>query len=314
MKALALLFALACPALPSPFSIVGEVDQDSYTHYLDHDLYAHTGNNRYFSAMHDQARTNVFNDFVDMGLTPALDAFTYGSTTYYNVVAVLPGASRPGDIYVVGAHYDSVNGPGADDNASGVAGVLEAARVLSQHQFYATIIFIAFDREEQGLVGSRAYVDNHPGQNILGMISLDMIAHNAAIGVAGHNQAAIYGATASAPIRTALASAVTRYSGGLTPVDRGTSLDCCSDQRAFEEHGFQGALLIENSSNPYYHTTSDSLDTAGYIDFAFATGMTRAAVGYLAENAEETPEPATAFCVVLAGLLLFAARRRIHCR
>lgn len=314
MKALALFFALVWPALPSPFSIVGEVSQSSYEHYLSDDLYAYTGN-RNAGPNHNLARTNIVNDFTAMGLTATLDPFTYGGTTYNNVVAVLPGAgSRAGDIYVVGAHFDSVNAPGADDNASGVAGVLEAARVLSQHNFYATLIFIAFDREEQGLIGSNAYVDSHLGLNILGMISLDMIAYNAAAGVAGHNQAAIWGAAASLPIRRDLAAAVTTYSGGLTPVDRGSTLDCCSDQRAFENHGFQGALLIENSSNPYYHTTSDSLNTAGYIDFAFATGMTRAAVGYLAEHAEETPEPATAFTVVLAGLLLFAARRHIRCR
>jgi Zn-dependent M28 family amino/carboxypeptidase len=192
--------------------------------------------------------------------------------------------------------------------------VLEAAHVLSQHQFNATIIFIAFDREEQGLVGSNAYVDHHLGLNFLGMISLDMIAHNAPAGAPGHNQAAIWGAAASLPIRGDLAAAVTRYSGGLTPVDRGSLLDCCSDQRAFENHGFQGALLIENSHNDYYHTTSDSLDNPGYIDYTFATGMTRAAVGYLAEKADETPEPATAFSILLAGAILFAARRRIHCR
>lgn len=310
MKALVLLFALACPALPSPLDIVGEVSQDSYTHYLTDDLYAHTGETRGSNPMHDLARTNIYNDFVAMGLTPTLDPFTMATRTYYNVAAVLPGVGRPDDVYVVGAHYDSVsNGPGADDNASGVAGVLEAARVLSQHQFYSTIIFIAFDQEEQGLIGSNAYVDHHLGLNILGMISLDMIAHNDAEGAPGHDQAAIYGAAASLPIRTDLAAAVTTYSGGLTPVDRGSSLDCCSDQRAFENHGFQGALLIEASSNPYYHTSSDSLDNPGYIDYTFATGMTRTAVGYLAEKAEETPEPATALCVLLAGVILFAARR-----
>lgn len=306
VAASALVLALACRALPSTLDTVAQVSQTSYSNFLNNDLYAHDGFNRLNSTQHDLARTNIFNDFLAMGLTPSLDSFTYSGSTYYNVYAILAGLNNPGDIYVVGAHYDSVAGPGADDNASGVAGVLEAARVLSQHSFNGTLVFIAFDREEQGLIGSAAYVANHPG-NIKGMISLDMIAHN---GDPGHDVAAIYGASASAPIRGDLANAVTQYSGGLTPDDRGAALDCCSDQRSFENAGYQGALLIEGSSNPYYHTTSDSLDNAGYIDYQFATRMTRSAVGYLADNAGEVPEPATALTAAVAILILVAARRR----
>ena len=127
--------------------IVDQVSQSSYTHYLDDLLYTHDGDNRgVLGAEHDPARTNIFNQFDSFGLNPYLDPFQYNSSTYYNVVATRPGTTRPEDIYILGAHFDSVNNPGADDNGSGTAGILGAARVLSQYEFEATVVFIAFDR------------------------------------------------------------------------------------------------------------------------------------------------------------------------
>jgi len=311
IAAAALIFAWEGRALPGVVDdIVNQVSQSSYSDYLNGDFYAYNGNNRLFSSQHDLAQQDIFDDFGAMGLTPTLEPFSRSGYSGVNVAAIWPGETRPNDVYVIGAHYDSVAGPGANDNASGAAGVLEAARVLTQYRFEATLIFIAFDREEQGLIGSTAYVAAHPGLNVDGMISLDMIAHNTAPGSSGHDQATIYGA--SAPIRAALANAVANYSGGLTAVDGGTYLDCCSDQRSFENAGFPGALLIESNalSDPYYHTTSDSLDTAGYIDYRYATSMTRAAVGYLAENADPVPEPGTVSSTALVLLIVFARLRR----
>ena len=127
------------------------------------------------TARTDPARDYIFDNFTSLGLAATLDPFVYGTSTYHNVVGVRSGTVRPEDIYIVGAHYDSVQGsPGADDNASGVAGVLEAARVLSGYNFASTLVFIAFDREEQGLIGSYDYARraSAAGQNIRGMISL----------------------------------------------------------------------------------------------------------------------------------------------
>ena len=103
--------------------------------------------------------------------------------------------------------------PGADDNASGVAGILEAARVFSLFDFEATVQFIAFDLEELGLFGSAAYAAaaKERGDRILGMVSLDMIAYN----TGGANTADVYGHTASDPMKNSLAGAVRTY-GGLT--------------------------------------------------------------------------------------------------
>jgi len=92
------------------------------------------------------------------------------ATEIVNVVATLPGTdpANAGRIYVVSGHYDSRNSdndnvtdpaPGANDDASGTAVSLECARVLSQHKFPATIVFIAFAGEEQGLHGSAHYAE-----------------------------------------------------------------------------------------------------------------------------------------------------------
>jgi Zn-dependent M28 family amino/carboxypeptidase len=92
-----------------------------------------------------------------------------GTTEITNVVAVLPGTAEPERRIIVGAHYDSINlrakgdkaaeapAPGADDDASGTAVVLELARVMSQYHFRKTIVFIAFAGEELGYLGSTRY-------------------------------------------------------------------------------------------------------------------------------------------------------------
>ena len=89
-----------------------------------------------------------------------------GAADITTVIAVLPGAAEPEKHIIVGAHYDSINlratgaearAPGADDDASGTAVVLELARVMSQYRFRKTIVFIAFAGEELGFIGSTRY-------------------------------------------------------------------------------------------------------------------------------------------------------------
>ena len=282
----ALVLGAASGALgQSVLSIVDEVSQTTYTHYLDDLLYTHLGDDRGFGTEHDLARSNIVLEFDGYGLDTSLHPFDYGGDTYSNVVGVHAGTVRPDDIYIVGAHYDSANNPGADDNGSGTAGVMEAARVLSQYEFEATLVFIAFDREEQGLIGSNAYAQDHSGDNILGMISLDMIAYNHN----GANQADIYGQAVSNPIKQAVADAVAAYGNGITTTINGP-LDG-SDHAPFEWQGFQACLLIEEWGNPYYHQAQDSVDMPNYIDYAYATNMVRSAVGYLASYAVVVPLP-----------------------
>ena len=109
-----------------------------------------------------------------------VDTMAYDSTSQ-NVIGTLEGLQPDQGIVYIGGHYDSVSaGPGANDDASGVAGVLEAARVLGTkgHRTKATLKFIAFGAEETGLDGSYWYVvenEEEVSTRGIGMINLDMI-------------------------------------------------------------------------------------------------------------------------------------------
>ncbi len=106
-----------------------------------------------------------------------------------NVIAIRKGLVYPDEYVVCGAHYDSYNkfdghpdsllAPGADDNASGVAGVLEMARILSPCTFERSVIFCNFAAEEIGLIGSAAYAKDCADQllDIVGYFNLDMIGY-----------------------------------------------------------------------------------------------------------------------------------------
>jgi acetylornithine deacetylase/succinyl-diaminopimelate desuccinylase-like protein len=108
-------------------------------------------------------------------------------TTQRNIVAVLQGTEIGGGTIVIGAHYDSVSlnpedglayAPGADDNASGVAALIELARIMSTQPHKSSIVFVAFSAEEVGRQGSAAFVRDYiQAQNISlnAMISLDII-------------------------------------------------------------------------------------------------------------------------------------------
>ena len=95
-----------------------------------------------------------------------------------NVVATLQGTVNPELVYVVSSHYDSVaSGPGADDDSSGTAALLETARMLSRHPQPATIVFASFTGEEAGLLGSREFVRRAVADKskIVGALNNDMI-------------------------------------------------------------------------------------------------------------------------------------------
>jgi hypothetical protein len=106
------------------------------------------------SAHHDEVRDLCADRFASLGYT--VERFDYG--TGVNVIGVKPGADPSAPRVVVSAHYDHLSAcPGADDNASGVAGVLEAARLLSTGRYQRTLVVACWDEEERGLIGSQAY-------------------------------------------------------------------------------------------------------------------------------------------------------------
>ncbi len=107
-------------------------------------------------------------------------------TVITNVIATLHGTQSPSRIYVVSGHIDSrvtdvlnstSDAPGADDDGSGVATVLELARVMATHEFDATIVFALFAGEEQGVYGSTFYANllKAAGANVAGMFSNDIV-------------------------------------------------------------------------------------------------------------------------------------------
>jgi hypothetical protein len=306
------VLALVAPAgATSVMDVVGGISQTSYTDYLDNSLYTHNGDTRQASnPRHNLARDNILSAFTGFGLTSSLLDFNLHGTIYQDVVGVLPGINRPNDYVILGAHYDSVACPGADDDASGVAAVMEAARVMSGYRFASTLVFVAFDQEETGLHGSYAYADAHQADNILGMLELDMIGFNPS--GASHDRVALYGGTGEMypSYYAEVGDAVTRYSGGLSPIYRGGI--GLSDHQSFERFFRTNCLMIEDGwgSNPNYHSTADSVDTPGYLDYTYATQVTRAAVGLLAYKAGDAPEPATVALFAAGCLLLLAAARR----
>ena len=277
---LSVAFVTAARASDKGQAAADQVTSLSYQGFLNSSLYTHNGNSRgETGAQHDLARDNIKNLLQGYGLTAALETFTYSGHSGENVVATRLGTVYPSRIYIVGGHYDSASTPGADDNASGVALVLEAARVLSQYPSDCTIRYIAFDLEELGLFGSAAYANAHATDDIRGMLSLDMVCYDP-----NTNHALLYGRTASDPIKNALAAAVAEY-GGLTYTIDG-QLDQ-SDHASFEAKGWQACLLIEGNvwTNPYYHTSQDSYDSIGYLNFGYAAKMTRSVVGWLVDTA-----------------------------
>jgi len=95
-----------------------------------------------------------------------------------NVVATLRGTVNPEIVYVISSHYDSVEGgPGADDDTSGTAALVEAARVLAAHPLPATVAFASFTGEESGLLGSREFVRRAVAAHthVAGALNNDMI-------------------------------------------------------------------------------------------------------------------------------------------
>ena len=269
---------------PGTAYAVAQVDQAEYEYVHGSLLYTHDGDDRLFGPEHDLCRDNIQALFQAYGLTTTLNEFEYYSYPGHNVIAEHLGTTRPNDVYIIGAHYDSVGNPGADDNASGVAGVLEIARLISQWPSDATIRLIAFDKEEWGLIGSDVYADAHSGDHILGMLSLDMIAYRANSTVG----ADIYGRAQSNDVKSALAAALSTYAQITASI--GGEMDG-SDQAPFEWRGFHAALLIEPDldENPYYHQVLDSVDTPGYIDYEYAAAMTRGALAWLVEAAGVSP-------------------------
>lgn len=168
--------------------------------------------------------------------------------TSHNVIGIKPGASLPDEVVVVGGHRDSVpNSPGANDNASGIAATLEAARLLAQVRTARTIHFVAFGAEEIGLIGSRYYAQNPPGR-MVGMVNMDMVGRGAL--QIGNSSTDTRLVDLAERVAERLGLRVTRFRL------RGSS---SSDHAPFEAAGVP-ALFIHTGDDPAIHTPGDTAD------------------------------------------------------
>jgi hypothetical protein len=121
------------------------------------------------------------------GLEVRYHYYQYGGKTWKNVVARYPGKRNPGTVYLFCAHFDShpdglkLKGlaPGTDDNGTGVAVLLEGARILAEKPGHNTIEWVFFSNEEQGHLGSKAYVQDLKAQglSLTGVINIDTIGY-----------------------------------------------------------------------------------------------------------------------------------------
>jgi len=307
------------PYAPSVQAVVDGVSQANYESY--HSDIENMGLGLYGGAEYDmgfrsrdaqpgpdslgnqEARLYIQDAFTSMELSVSVQG------EHLNVVGELTGTTTPENIFIIGAHYDHIEGdrPGGDDNASGTAGMLEAARVLSQYRFGSTIRFIGFNAEEDGLAGSKDYVDNHvipAAENIVGMINLDMILRPGSDvnpdTVIDAEVEAKFDHPPSVDWARALQQAAADYVPSLVVNDTIIDTESSSDNDSFRDAGFPAILFIENSlpdfwdANEHYHTAEDASDrlandsssTSGVTyDYAFATDLTRAAVALLALKA-----------------------------
>jgi len=250
--------------------------------------YATTGNAR-------AAAETIFRRFAEAGVAVHTEEFVSGGVTVSNVIATIPGRVSPNQVVIVGAHYDSfartqylTTAPGADDNASGTAGVMELARILAGQAFDFTIRLVAFAAEETGLNGSRDYAvrARQRGEQVVGMLDLDMIAFVDR----APEDVDVTANPASTWLVDHYASLAAAYTG--LPVRKIVDASSrSSDHAPFWDQGYSAVEIIEDVplANPYYHTTEDRFGT---LNMGFATDVVRTTLAVAATLAQPVNTPA----------------------
>jgi len=231
----------------------------------------------------------IYDTFVSYGITDV--SFHDFDSNADNVVAVLPGAVFPENILVLGGHYDSIatfsaSAPGADDNASGAVAVLEAARIMSGYQFENTVVFITFASEEFGLYGSNAYARDasQRGDNILGMLNVDMIGYLAS----GDTQDVdISAGSSSSGLRELAFWATDQYVPGFPAIVGTGVIGGTSDHAPFTSWGYPAVWFFEDvaQDSPYIHSPNDLVGNS-LNSFELAVNCTKSIVATLASLAE----------------------------
>lgn len=246
-------------------------------------------------------------EFRSYGLEVGTDEFYHWLTTWHrnkNIIASFPQADPKAPCLILGAHYDAVPfSPGADDNGSGVAVLLESARVLSRtcRPSRLQVRFVAFAMEECGFIGSLHYVETFRKNKtaVVGMLSLECVGYTSSrpgsqiippglpIQVPDRGDfIGIVGNTDSGELKDCLESAIHQHTPELKAVsllvpDNGHVLPATrlSDHSPFWDAGYPALLITDTAflRNPHYHRPSDRTET---LDFLFMTRLTQAIVAF----------------------------------
>jgi len=303
---LLMLLVCTCPVLAGEpkTSVTGVLDRLSVSSYRSYMSMLSEGFTTRYSCSEEilDARDAIVDTFEGFGYnvqTPGFDSQCEGdcyNQDGFNVVAIKTGAVRPQEYYLIGAHYDSVNennycgpAPGAGDNASGAAGVLELARVFADVETEASLIFVTFGGEEIDLLGSRqlakTYAQNGMLDRIKGFVILDLISYwnqRYAVIVEGSDYLNVqYQAVQQ------IADLVVTY----TDLNVSTSYYYSdSDHVPFLNRNVPGALLICKDWDvyPYIHSGNDVM---AHQDVAFGLEIVKVAGATLAawSMTDETP-------------------------
>jgi len=239
--------------------------------------------------------TYIRTQLAQYGYRPYTEALASGAV---NILAEHPGSSSPGQILELAAHYDTrANTPGADDNASGVAALLEIARLLARAQPEYTIRFCFFAHEEDGFEGSRQHVQliRERNETLVGAVVLEMVGYATElpdsqdtplripllfsppttgnfIAVAGNLRSGGLGnrfeQAADLYVPALPYFSANRLAGFLSDALR-------SDHSAYWEQGYRAIMLTDtaNFRNPHYHQPGDTLAT---LNLDFLQNVTRA--------------------------------------
>ena len=190
------------------------------------------------------------------------------SSSCVNVIGKITGTLYPEQYYVVCGHYDNfkldpVPGPldtvpGADDNVSSISGILETAKLLVNFPLEYSVLFIAFDEEEKGLVGSLAFADSavRQGMNLKGVINLEVLGYDSDndgkyMLITNSNSSALAGCFLNAiQVYQIGLQGQKNFNGGY------------SDHYSFWLKGFKAITHAQSDSNftPYEHTKYDTYD------------------------------------------------------
>jgi hypothetical protein len=224
------------------------------------------------------ARNWLGAQFEALGLSVSYPAFSAPGFSSSNVLAIYQGSSAANEWVLIGGHYDSrntsltnpVSTPGAEDNASGCAGVLELARVVIAVRPRRSLLFMCYSGEEQGLYGSTAHVESLQNQGQLGQLKLALVMDM--IGFSADSDFDVLLESNASPANQAVLNqfaAAASFAPGLRTVLSNNPFG--SDHVPYINAGVPSLLTIENDWNVYthYHRTTD---TPANITNALAMG------------------------------------------